>query len=255
MRQHQGPRLLGPEESRLLDSQESPTPGYRILDTVYAMSINPCCPRRSTYECRSSYDCNPCNLPLVYLGPGYGGVGFPIGPVTPPTPAPGTAFINSASPAGFSLDIPSGGGAIPEGVITLPVAGTASILPLFVSSPSAGLTAEGVVPGSTQPSLVRATTAGQYTFDAEVCYAPVVGVPTSADFRVLYAYVISAAGVNRQVRVRSQPAVGGATPTCMGLAGSVYLNVGDRLYFAARQTSVSGETVPITVFRASVQAA
>lgn len=200
--------------------------------------------------------CNPCNLPLVYLGPGLGGTGFPVAPVTPPvppTPANGI-FLNSASPAGYSLDIASGGGAIPEGFVTLPVAGTATIVPLFPSAPTAGLTVEGVAPG-TQGSLVRVAAAGQYDYDFNVCFAPVAGVPTSADFRVAYIYAISATGINRQLRVVSVPAVGSATPTCMEVSGSSYLEAGDRVYFAVRQTNVGGTIVPITVTRMSVRAA
>ena len=202
----------------------------------------------------------PCGVNFLYLPPGYGnytigydGCGYvPVPPVNPPTPVPSTsAYLTSASASGFSISIPSGGGAIPTGSVTLPVANTATILPLNVTSMSAGLSPVAVIPG-TQAAGVQADDAGFYRFDANACFGPVDTTPSADDFRVLYAYVYSAAGVLRQSRAVSMPAVGSSTPTCVPLAGGEYLNAGDRLFFAVRQTSVNGQSIPLTVFRASV---
>lgn len=202
--------------------------------------------------CGCCYPTEPCVRP-VYIPQG-----TPC-PCPEPAPLPTAVrpYYSSGSIAALSVPIPSGGAAIPEGAVTLPVADTAVILPLSTTA-SSGLTAVPL-PGaaSTDNFMIRIPRSGFYRYDANACFAAitnVIGPLTSDDFRVLYAYVYTAAGVNRQLRVASQPAVGGATPTCMDVSGADYFTAGDRIYFAARQTSVDAGTVPITVFRASVSA-
>ncbi|XWV25515.1 hypothetical protein QJ856_gp0242 [Tupanvirus deep ocean] len=194
---------------------------------------NPCKP-----QCVCKPKCNPCQYvcqpqcpqPCVVTCP------QPCIPNPPPCPqpcppCPTVAYVTNIPTA---TTVVSGGAAIPVGTVIAPgtttvPAGTVTVINGFTGAATTnvgGITANN--------GFFTIPIAGRYVISANTCFAAVATV-LATDVRELYIYRVDAlSGVVTLLAVDSRTPIAGQ-PTCINLATVADLNVGDRVFVAARQ--------------------
>jgi len=174
--------------------------------------------------------CNPCTTSC------------PVPCTTPcTTPCPQVSFISNTATA---TTVTSGGILLPVGTViasgttTVP-AGTVTVITGFTGTPTTNI--GGIIPNN---GFFTIPCAGRYTITGNACFSSVVTVATT-DYRQLSIYRTDATtGVTTLLATDSRNPISGM-PTCINVATTADLASGDRIFFAATQTSTGGVAVNV----------
>lgn len=168
--------------------------------------------------------CNPCPIPIV-------------------NPCPPVALIMEP---GAVTAVPSGGNAIPLGTVIPP---SSTAVPAGTVTVITGLTAPPItnIGGITQNNgFFTIPLSGRYIVSATATFATPASV-AAGDYRQLFIYRTAAGtgAVSLLATVSSVPVT--AAPTSLNAATSADLNIGDRIFFAAIQTSADLSAINVNL--------